>query len=348
MFFCALGVVCAQTLLAERVFNAAPPATRLPRARICIVQDDEATDAFKPQPVAVRQLVRHGLMYFTGRTNAAAAWRSIVSTQDVVGIKVYSSPGSQVGTRIEVVAGVIEGLIEAGITTNRIVVWDHLLSDLRRAGYPELAQRYGVRLAGASESGWDEKVFYDSALLGQLVFGDLEFQKTGEGVGRKSFVTTLLTRDITKIINIPPLLNHYTAGTCGNLYSLALGSVDNTIRFEGSAPKLAQAVPEIYALPALGDKVVLNIVDALVCQYEGEQIGRLHQSIELNQLRFSTDPVALDVLSVQEINHQRLKAEGVLSAHTNHLDLYRNAALLELGQAEMSRLDVRTNRISKP
>ncbi len=348
LFACALASLSVARAGVAFAFNAAPVAAQAPFARVVIVQDNAATEAFKPKPEVVRALVQHGLTQFTGLADVAAAWRKFVSTQDVVGIKVYSNPGPHVGTRPEVVAGVIEGLLAAGLPTNRIIIWDQLLSDLRRAGFSDVARHYGVRLAGAMDSGWDEKAFYDSALLGQLVFGDLEFQQKGEGIGRKSFVTRLLTKEVTKIINVSPLLNNYAGGVCGNLYSLALGSVDNTIRFEGSAPRLAQAIPEIYALPSLGDRVSLHIVDALICQYEGEQIGRLHHSIELNQLRFSTDPVALDLLSVQEINAQRARAEGPLTSHTNHLDLFHNAALLELGVAEPGRIEVRTVKIPKP
>lgn len=342
LFSCALACLSVARAGVDHAFNATPSAAKSPHSRIVIVQDEAATEAFKPRPEVVRALVRHGITNFTGLTTVAAAWKSMVATQDVVGIKVYSNPGPQVGTRPEVVAGVVEGLIAAGLPTNHIIIWDRQLSDLRRAGFGDVARQYGVRLAGALDSGWDEKAFYDSALIGQLVYGDLEFQKKSEGAARRSFVSTLLTKEITKIINVSPMLNHYSAGVCGNLFGLAMGSVDNTIRFEGSAPRLAQAVPEIYALPTLGERVTLNIVDALICQYEGEQIGRLHNSIELNQLRFGTDPVALDVLSVQEINEQRIRAEGTLSAHTNQWELFRNAALLELGVPEISRMDVRT------
>ena len=288
-------------------------------------------------------LVRQGIISFTGKTNPREAWRTIVSTQEVVGIKVHSAPGPQTGTRPSVVEAVVEGLIAAGIPTNHIIIWDRQLVDLHRAGFADIARQHGVRLAGALDTGWDETMFYDFALLGHLVYGDLEFEKKGESVGRKSFVSKLLTREITKVINVSPMLNHNAIGVCGNLYGLALGSVDNTMRFEGDPAKLAQAVPEIYALPALGDHVALNIVDALVCQYEGQQIGRLHNSIALNQLRFGTDPVALDVLSVQEILEQR--SRGLGATHTNRTDLYSNAALLELGTADIRRIDVQTVRI---
>ena len=314
----------------------------MPHARIIAVQDDHATEAFDAQPEAVRRLVQRGITNVTGQTSAPAAWRSLISTQDIVGIKVYSLPGPAVGTRPAVVEAVVAGLLAASIPTNHIVIWDRQLADLRRAGFVRLAQQLGVRVAGAADAGWDETAFYDSALLGQLVYGDLEFQKKGDGVGRRSFVSKLLTKEITKIINIPPLLNHNSVGVCGNLYSLAFGSVDNTIRFEGDPARLAEAVPDIYNLSGLGDHVALNIVDALVCQYEGEQIGRLHNSIALNELRFSKDPVALDVLSVEEILKQRARAEGLQSIHTNRMDLYRNGALLELGIADPKKIDLHT------
>jgi hypothetical protein len=344
-----LNLLCASLLacIAPSLARGETPSTRAPLTplpRIVIVEDENATEAFKPRPEIVRALVRRGVTNFTGKADVGAAWRSLVKTQDIVGIKVFSTPGPQVGTRPDVVAGIVEGLLAANVPTNHIIIWDRQIADLRAAGFGDVARQYNVRLAGSLESGWDEKTFYESALLGQLVFGDFEFQKKDEGVGRKSFVTKLLTTNVTKIINVSPMLNHNSVGVCGNLYSLALSSVDNTIRFEGDPDRLAQAVPEIYALPALGDRVALNIVDALVCQYQGEHMSRLHDSVALNQLRFSTDPVALDVLSVQEINAQRVRAALALASRTNRLDLYRNAALLELGSADVNRIELRETR----
>ena len=162
-------------------------------------------------------------------------------------------------------------------------------------------------------------------------------------MGRKSYVSRLLSQQqLTKIINITPLLNHPTAGVSGNLYGLAVGSVDNTRRFEGDPARLAQAVPEIYALPALSDRVVLSIVDALLCQYQGSQRAMLHYSTVLNEIRVSRDPVALDVLSLKELDRQRELMD--VSAGKVNLELYENAALLELGVSNLQLIDVRTLR----
>jgi len=99
-------------------------------------------------------------------------------------------------------------------------------------------------------------------------------------------------------------------------------------------------VPEIYALPVLCDRVILNVVDALICQYEGGQQGLLHYSTVLNQLRLSRDPVALDMLSIKELDRQRRAARAPYVKP--NLELYRNAALLELGVSDVTRIKVET------
>lgn len=311
------------------------------RAKVVIAEDPAATDAFEPREDRVRAMVDRAMTNLTGTTSVKAAWLSLVSTQDKVGIKVFSEPGPNSGTRPAVVASVIQGLLAAGVPARQIVIWDKQVKDLRLAGYFDLAARYGVRVAGSAEAGYDEKVFYDTALLGTLVWGDLEFGKKGEGIGRKSFVSKLVTTGMTKIINITPMMNNYDAGVFGNLFSLASGSVDNFARFDDS-DRMATAVPEIYALSALSDHVVLNVTDALICQYEGQERSLLHYSAILNQLRFSRDPVALDVLSLQELSRQRDLAK--VQPVKFESDLYDNAALLELGVSDLKRIDVTTLR----
>jgi hypothetical protein len=312
---------------------APPPPQGAPsRARVVIVEDSEAVSAFEPRLERVQAMVDLGVKQLTGKPTAAAAWLSLVSPRDKVGLKVFSGPGRFSGTRPAVVESVVRGLIAAGVPARNIIIWDRRLVDLRLAGFVELGQRLGVRVASTDGSEYDPDQFYDSPLMGRLVFGDLEFGKKGEAVGRRSHVSKLISREMTRIISIPPLLNHNTVGVSGNLLGLSLDSVDNTLRFELDPERLFQAVPEIYALPILGDRVVLNLVDALICQYEGGERGLLHYSARLNQLRFSTDPVALDVLSLEELERQRTPPDSKWKE--KFLDLYRNASLLEIGVSE--------------
>jgi len=117
-----------------------------------------------------------------------------------------------------------------------------------------------------------------------------------------------------------------------------MGSVDNTLRFEGDPGRLAVAVPEIYALPAEGDRVVLNLTDALIGQYAGGAKGLLQYSTVLNQLWFSHDPVALDALALQELDRERRIWE--VPAFKPNLQLYSNAALLRLGVNATAKIQV--------
>lgn len=326
------------------LYSPAGATNNSPRANVVVVQDSLATDAFQPSRARVRVMVDRGLIALTGKSKVADAWLSLVSTNDTVGIKVFSEPGPNSGTRPAVVAAVVEELTEAGLPGDHIIIWDKHQTDLRLAGYFDLAKQLGVRIAGSSESGYDEKTFYESPVLGNLVWGDFEFGRKNESVGRKSFVSKLVSAQMTKIVNITPMMNNNEAGVFGNLYSLATGSVDNIVRFESDRDRLATAIPEIYALPALSDHVALNITDALICQYLGEERSLLHYSAILNELRFSRDPVALDVLSLQELDRQRKIAKVTETKFVP--DLFNNAALLELGVADLKNIDVTTLRQS--
>ncbi len=309
-------------------------------AQVISVENSGAISNFQANAEIVQAMVNCGLTNLTGKPTVNAAWRSLVSTQDVVGIKVFSEPGMLTGTRPAVVTAVVLGLFDAGIPPQNIIIWDKYEKNLRAAGYFKLAAQLGVRAAGGAETGYDPTNFYrpDTAVIGNLVWGDFEFGQTNAGIGRNSFVSKLVSQQMTKIISIAPLLNQEDVGVCGHLYSLALGSVDNTRRFEGDGYRLATAMPEIYALPILGDRVVLNITDALIGQYEGGSRSLLHYSSVLNQLWFSRDPVALDMWSIKELARER-RAAGALPLNPN-LDLYANANLLQLGENNLEKIHV--------
>jgi hypothetical protein len=333
--FAAVGAVC---MSAWQIHAADVPFSH--QAQVVAVENPAAISDFQPNAAVVQTMVDQGVTALVGKTNIVTAWQSLVATQDVVGIKVFAGPGMLSGTRPAVVSAVIHDLLAAGLPPTNIVIWDKHDYDLRDAGFFDLAAQLGVRAAGSAEAGYDPTNFYlpDTVVIGSLIWGDSEFGKTNEGVGRKSFVTKIVSRQITKIINIAPMINDEDIGVCGQLYSLALGSVDNTRRFEADSDRLAVAVPEIYALPVLGDRVVLNITDALIGQYEGGSRSLLHYSAVPGQLWFSHDPVALDILAIQELARER-RAAGAPQVKPK-LDIYANANLLQLGENKLEKIRV--------
>jgi len=309
-------------------------------ARVVEVDGVGLQSAFLADDARVAAAFNLGLFTLTRTANVSDAWRSLVHTNDTVGIKVFSQPGPLSGTRPAVVAAIVHGLLAAGLPPDKIIIWDKHADDLRAAGFFKLGTQLGVRVAGAVEAGYDEKTFYlpDSPVVGSLVWGDSEFGQKGDGIGKKSYVSKLVSQQLTKIISVAPLLNENDAGLCGHFFSLTLGSVDNTRRFEGDADRLAIALPELYALPSVGDRVVLNVTDALLGQYQGGPASFLQYATVLDQIWLSRDPVALDTLALKALAHQR-KLFDIPPPKLNY-QLYTNAVLLQLGLNDPSRIEV--------
>jgi hypothetical protein len=309
---------------------------------VTVVQGDHLLDAYVPDEARVEAAFNRGLTFFTSQSTVSNAWLSLVATKDIVGIKVFSAPGPICGTRPAVVAAMVRGLLAAGLPPDHVIIWDRHSSDLQTAGYYKLGHALGVLVAGAAEAGYDSNAFYlpDSPVTGQLVWGDLEFGNTNKdfSIGKKSFISKLVSQHMTKIISVAPLMNEGYAGICGHFFSVALGSVDNTRRFEGNADRLAVALPEIYALPLIGDRVVLNVTDALLAQYQGGPQGYLQFSLIRNEIWFGQDPVALDTMGLKELMLQR-RIINEPPMPTNFA-IYTNAVLLQLGVNDPSQIQI--------
>ena len=338
----ALWLVLSCLSLSAQVSPSVIVPSNEGKARVVTVYDGAATRTFVPQLATIESMVERGLQQLWLVADSRAGWRSLISPSDVVGIRIHSSTGKTSGSRPEVVAALAKSLIRSGHPAHQIIVWDRKLASLRAAGYLSLRDSLGIQVRGARDLGYDGDTSYESSLNGTMIWGDHEFGEKGEGRGRRSFVSTLLTQEITKIINLTPLMNHNHAGVNGNLVGLALASVDNTIRFQGNAERLAVAIPEINAVPEIGDRVILNMVDALIAQYQGQTQGRLQDSVVLNELRFSKDPVALDVLSIAELEKQRI-SKGIEGTYLNRT-LYENASILQLGISDPDLITIESLR----
>src|SRR5882724_4052944 len=117
--------VCGWILICSTLRAAEPFLTlnQGPRAKVVIAQDPEATDAFRPRPIKIQSMMNRAITALTEKASVAEAWRSLVSTQDVVGLKVFSMPGPNSGTRPAVVAAVVAGLLGAGLPAKNIIIW---------------------------------------------------------------------------------------------------------------------------------------------------------------------------------------------------------------------------------
>jgi len=58
-------------------------------SRVVIAEGNDLLNAFLPDDVRVAAVFNLGLTRFTHTTNVIAAWRSLVATNDTIGIKVF-------------------------------------------------------------------------------------------------------------------------------------------------------------------------------------------------------------------------------------------------------------------
>lgn len=223
---------------------------------------------------------------------------SLVTTTDVVGIKVNTLAGFELSTNIEVVDALVRGLLEAGVAAENIVVWDRFEHHLISCLYEVNRSDTGVKCyAGEGQEGaeLDPDVYYPSEL----------------GDGQPSYLYRVATQDVTKIINVPVPKDHNCSGITGCLKNLAFGAVNNTVRFHGAPYYCDPMIGEICALPALRDKVVLHVMDCLrILTDGGPTVGNPERVLEPRELWLATDPVAADATVLELIDGER-KAAGL-------------------------------------
>jgi len=282
----------------------------------------------------VEKAVARGMAELTGESDLAKAWAQFVAPKDIVGIKVNPIGGKTISTKPEVVEAILAGLAAAGVPKANIVIWDRRLHQMTEAGFT--AARFpGIALAGTEMKGPNDD-FYDEA--GELwakdnidreapfYFADLEMPYNKDllaamiNQGRESYFTKIVTRKVTKIINVPILKNAGgTVTLC--LKNLSYGSLSNTSRLH----KIwAKSVAEPNGFPCLRDKVVLNVVDALQAQYDKGPGANPQFVYDANFLLFGTDPVAIDAVAHDDLVKVRIE-KGV-----QPFDAPRNREFLDL------------------
>lgn len=254
-----------------------------------------------------------------GERDIARAWKKFVSPTDRIGIKVNTSAGRAFSTRVGVVRAIVDGLEQSGVKPANIFVWDRESADLKEAGFEP--NRIGCRVRGIDPPlGWDRTAVFTAPSLGRLIWGDALFvEKNAKKLGRQTFdsdqlssnshFATIVTKDVTKIINVGTLTDDAGAGVGGVYYNLCVKNVDNWRRFVATDLGTPDSIPELYASPHLGPKVALHFLDGLIAQYAGGPQGNPNYSYNHATLYVSRDPVALDALAARKIDEWRTLAK---------------------------------------
>ncbi len=352
------------------------PAPSLPaRSLVVAVRDDAAVTGLRPDAARVRTMVNRAVTAVTGQSDAASAWRSLVKPTDVVGIKIAAAGGPIGATRKPVVAAIIDGLIAAGVPRSHIIIWDRDEDELRVAGYLGPNASIGATVRPIAPRSYDRSAAFTAAVLGRLIWGDLDFIASSplaatlpnaplppgdpfRNGGRPaiaddgrmsdvSYFTTILTKEVTKIINVPTMTDSVFAGLAGCLYNMTLPNIDNWRRFTflkspgAPAPRNTSDpyLAEIYSDPFIASRVVLNLMDGLVAQIAGGPEFQPNYCRPHATIYASRDPVALDTVALRTIEQWREASH--LPPITEAAGYLWSAEQIKLGHATLDKIDIR-------
>ena len=269
-----------------------------------------------PDPVILDAMVAKALLGLTGLTAIDDAWRRFVGPEDIIGLKVNPVAGKLLSTSPEIVEVIIAQLQHAGIPRDHLVIWDRREFELADAGFT--TERFpGIRIVGTERKDAAgsftnaEGVLHSEAMLDREWFywADCEEKYDAETLpymvneGKHSYFTRLVTREFTKIINIPILKNAGASVTLC-LKNLAYGAITTTGRLHKQL--WAETCAEVPAFPPLRDKVVLNIVDGIKGCYNGGPGANPQFFTDYKTILVGTDPVAVDRIGYDIVIKKRI------------------------------------------
>jgi hypothetical protein len=260
------------------------------------------------QPAAIKGMMHKGITELTGAPGWADAWRVFFEPGDVVAIKQSPVAGRGLCSDASVLNLIIDGLKQAGVATRDIVVYERYRRELFGARYHQWLPE-GVRFSWAAEH-------YETWQLGMNgydrdVFVDLPIVKPGDDPDdphvRKSHVALCITKQVNKVINVPTLKHHQSAGVTLALKNMSHGMVNNVNRshIDRNLNACGIFIPAVVDLPVIRQKVVLHILDGVKAGYNGGPGTPARYRYEYHTMYFATDPVALDKTGWRAIEEKR-------------------------------------------
>lgn len=238
-------------------------------------------------------------------------------TKKKVGLKIYSDSGPGMATPIPLVKAVIAALEKRGFETQNIFLVGLNQLRLRMTGYlPSLVTGetpFKGHPVYVLESGkfYDPVWFYDSPLPQRFdpIFAEQQtrdFSNTStKDEDRKSFLATPLFLETDFWINLPVYTDHGTLGVNGALVNATLWNASNTARFFRSPANAPAAVAEMSAIPELRQTWMFTITSLEHYQFIGGPFFNSLYSASEPLVWLSTDPVIMDALMRDRIDHLR-------------------------------------------
>jgi len=104
------------------------------KSRVVSVAAEDMLLEMNYNPDAVHRAFSAGLKELTGERTLGNAWTSLVSPDDVVGIKINGIGAPRISSSLASINETIAGLKTAGVKENNIIIWDRMDRDFQRTG----------------------------------------------------------------------------------------------------------------------------------------------------------------------------------------------------------------------
>ena len=276
--------------------------------RVVSVKSDKSVDLSTgaADEGIVREMMTRGMRALTGAATTADAWRRFFEPADIVGIKVNCGGYPHCVSAYEIVADVVRQLMNIGVPAPQIYVYERFQNQMDEVNYaPHLPE--GVQIVAAERANRNvDNSGYDPATY-------LEADFFGEDDTRSN-IMRLVSRRLTKIINIPNMKDHGATGVTGCLKNIAYGSFSNVARtHQRGRSHTYSVVGALAAMEPLRSRTVLQIMDGLRAVWHGGPFARTTRYVfDPRHIMFGTDPVAIDRLLLDIIENER-RARGAIS-----------------------------------
>jgi len=279
--------------------------------RVVTVHSDKCIDAEteKVDVPTVQAMIARGMTTLTGDKDPRDSWARFFNSQDFVGIKINCSGAPGAMSMPDVVAEIARNLIAVGVKPTRIVIHERGGGQILLAHYERFVPE-GIRVESANTwLGFDPHVHVEANFFGED--------------DTRSYLLRMVTEQFTKIINVPNMKDHGASGVTGCLKNIAYGEFNNVARSHYKAQTETYSfIGTLAHTEPLRSRTVLQIMDGLRGVWHGGPFSRdKRYRFYPKQMKFGTDPVAIDRFLIDVIDNKR-KQEGAISVWERDMKYY--------------------------
>jgi uncharacterized protein (DUF362 family) len=248
---------------------------------------------------AVREMIARGMTSLTGDKDPRDSWARFFNAQDFVGIKINCSGAPGAMSMPEVVAEIAHNLIAVGVKPANIVIHERGGGQILLAHYERFVPE-GIRVESANTwLGFDPDVYVEANFFGED--------------DTRSYLIRMVTDRFTKIINVPNMKDHSASGVTGCLKNIAYGEFNNVARSHyHSQTETLTFIGTLAQVEPLRSRTVLNIMDGLRgVWHAGPFSTDRRYRFYPKQIKFGTDPVAIDRFLIDIIDKKRKQEDAI-------------------------------------